>query len=278
MQYFEEKLEVGGRSVSLVGYLPIENRKSERYTRLRPAVIVLPGGGYLNLADHEGEPVALRFAAEGVASFVLYYSTAKSEAVFPQALAETLTAVRLLRERAEEYGIDRENIAVLGFSAGGHLAASAGTLWGHPCLDGLLEGERRAFRPDKILPCYPVISADPAFYHKWSFQYLFGKPFEALTEEELSLASLERCVTSDTAPAFLWTTFEDTGVPPLNAVVFAEALLRKGVACELHLYPHGPHGTGLADHLGTNCAFGEGLEAAAWCRDAIRFLYDKRIR
>ncbi len=278
MKHFEEKIELRGYSVSLFGYIPNRPRESSVYFDRRPAVIVLPGGGYSNLAPHEGEPIAMRLAAEGICAFVLMYSVKPSGAVFPQALCEALTAVKRVRSRAAEYGIDPQNISTLGFSAGGHLCASTGVLWDHPCLDGILEGDRREYRPDKIIPCYPVISSDPTFGHMGSFANLLGKPYEELTDEELSLVSLEKQAKETSSPAFLWTTFEDTAVPPINAISFASAYIKNKVPCELYMYPHGYHGIGLGDHMGINCAFGEGFEAKEWMQKAVRFIYDEKMK
>lgn len=278
MRYFEEKIELRGFSASLFCYIPADPRENSAYLNKRPAVIVLPGGGYGALANHEGEPIAMRLAAEGICSFVLMYSIKPDGAVFPQALCEALTAVKYVRDRAEEYGIDPNNISTLGFSAGGHLCASTGTLWNHHCLDGFIEGDRRAYRPDKIVPCYPVISSDPEFAHKGSFSNLFGKPYAELSEAEMELGCLEKQANEESSPAFLWTTFEDTGVPPLNAIALASAYIRHKVPCELYMYPHGPHGMGLGDHMGISCKYGEGYEAKEWIQKTVRFIYDERMK
>ena len=115
MRYFEEKIELNGFSVPFYGYIPVNPREISAYKDRRPAVIVLPGGGYSGLANHEGEPIALRFAAQGICAFVLKYSVKPNGAVFPQALCEALTAVKYVRDHAEEFGIDPNNIATLGF-------------------------------------------------------------------------------------------------------------------------------------------------------------------
>ena len=279
MQYFEEKIELNGFSVSLFGYVPVNPRNISAYLDRRPAVIVLPGGGYSGLANHEGEPIALRLAAQGICSFVLMYSVKPSGAVFPQALCEALTAVKFVRDHAQEYGIDPNNISTLGFSAGGHLCACTGTLWDHPCLDGYLEGNRQAYRPDKIVPCYPVISSDATFGHKGSFVNLLGRSsYEDITEEEHRLLSLENQVREGSSPAFLWTTFEDTCVPPLNAIAFASAYIRCKIPCELYMYPHGYHGIGLGDHMGTDRLYGDGYEAQEWMEKTVRFIYDEKMK
>ena len=278
MRYFEEKIELNGFSVPFYGYIPVNPREISAYKDRRPAVIVLPGGGYSGLANHEGEPIALRFAAQGICAFVLKYSVKPNGAVFPQALCEALTAVKYVRDHAEEFGIDPNNIATLGFSAGGHLSASTGVLWNEDCLDGSLEGARRAYRPDKIIPCYPVISNDPETGHKGSFGNLFCKTYEELTQAELDQTCLEKHVDNESSPAFLWITAEDKAVNPLNPLYFAAEYIKHKIPCEFYMYPHGPHGIGLADHMGTDCTYGEGYEAKDWMEKAIRFMYDEKIK
>ena len=278
MKYFEEKIELNGFSVSLYGYIPANIRETSVYFNKRPAVIVFPGGAYVGLAGHEGEPIALRLVAQGICAFVLKYSVKPSGAVFPQALCEALTAVKFVRDHAEEFGIDPGNIATLGFSAGGHLCASTGTLWNHSCLDGYLEGDRRAYRPDKIIPCYPVITNAPGYGHQFSFGSLFCKTFEELTQEERDLVSLEKQVNDESAPAFLWITAEDTAVNPLNPLYFVAEYIKRKIPCEFYLYPHGPHGIGLGDHMGVDCSYGEGYEAKDWMEKAVRFIYDEKMK
>lgn len=278
MKYFEEKIELNGFSVPLYGYVPVNPREISAYLNKRPAVIVFPGGAYGGLAGHEGEPIALRLAAQGICAFVLMYSVKHNGAVFPQALCEALTAVKFVRDHAEEFGIDPNNISTLGFSAGGHLCASTGTLWNHPCLDSYLEGDRRAYRPDKIVPCYPVITNAPGYGHKGSFGNLFCKTFEELTQEERDLVSLENQVNNESSPAFLWITAEDTTVNPLNPLYFAAEYIKRKIPCELYMYPHGPHGIGLGDHMGTDCRYGEGYEAKEWMEKVVRFIYDEKMK
>lgn len=206
----------------------------------RPAIIFCPGGAYSRVAKREGEPVALRFLAMGFQCFILRYTTLSMP--FPAALAELSETVRMVRQKAGEWNIDPDRIVVCGFSAGGHLAASLGVFWNAEFLRRPLGYTGRENRPDGLILAYPVITSGQ-FAHEESFKNLLGDSYT----EKLSLVSLEKQVTEDTPPAFLWHTFEDEAVPPENALLFAMSMRQKGVSTELHLWPHGCHGLALAD-------------------------------
>lgn len=208
------------------------------------AVIVCPGGGYARLADHEGGPVAEWLNGLGVSAFVLRYRTAPYN--HPAPLLDAQRAIRIVRSRAVEFGVDPGRIGILGFSAGGHLASTAGTHY-----DGGAEAsedpiDRVSSRPDALVLCYPVITLKGPAAHAGSRAKLIG---EAPAQELLdSLCSDER-VTADTPPTFLWHTADDASVPVENSLLFASALARRGVKHELHVYAEGRHGLGLAsDH------------------------------
>ncbi|MFC4809401.1 alpha/beta hydrolase [Paenibacillus sp. GCM10023250] len=210
-------------------------------TGAKSAVIVCPGGGYGMRAAHEGEPIARWLNGLGIAAFVLRYRVAPYK--HPSPLLDAQRAIRCVRLRAEEYGIDPERIGILGFSAGGHLAASAATLYetGRPDADD--PAERLSSRPNAAILCYPVISMGPDG-HAGSRANLLGPEPDAALIERLSA---ERQVTPDTPPTFLWHTSDDSVVPVENALLFASALRRAGVPFDLHVYEKGPHGMGLAE-------------------------------
>lgn len=211
----------------------------------RRAVIVCPGGAYSGLAYHEGDPIALRFLAAGFATFVLRYSTKERAADF-RPLAELLLAIRFVREHANDFHIDPNYVFTCGFSAGGHLAGSAGVLWNIPELDPYIPQDLRALcRPTGMILCYPVITSDRTFGHAGSFKRLCGT--DTPTDEQLARFSLEKHVTKDTSPAFLWHTFADRGVHVNNTLFMADALANAGVPCEVHIFPTGAHGLGLCD-------------------------------
>ncbi|GAB2925058.1 alpha/beta hydrolase [Streptomyces mayteni] len=195
-----------------------------------PAVLVLPGGGYEHHGEHEGEPVARWLNGLGLAAFVLRYRVAPHR--YPAALEDGRAALRAIRAEAPALGIDPDRVAVLGFSAGGHLAASlAGDPAGTP-----------AERPALAVLCYPVISFSH-LPHVGSLAALLGP---AASPAERRAASRELTVTPDTPPVFLWHTADDPAVDVAHSLRYTEALAAAGVPVELHVLPHGRHGVGLA--------------------------------
>lgn len=225
----------------LTAYVP-DNFPELGMDRRRPALIICPGGGYEFVSDREGEPVALRFAGLGYAAFLLRYHTAP-QARWPVPQRQLLAAIDYVRTNCGRYHVDPEAVVVLGFSAGGHLALCAGTMWNKPEIYRALKKKSPAFRPDGMVLCYPVVSSGPAA-HRESFQNLLGERYGDLVET----VSLEKRVTRKTPPAFLWHTADDTLVPVENSLLLVKALEARGVPCELHVYPHGIHGQSLADH------------------------------
>jgi len=210
------------------------------------AVIICPGGGYGILAwEKEGVEPARWFNSLGVAAFVLKYRL--MEYGQPAPLRDVLRATRLVRSRAAEFGIKPDRIGVMGFSAGGHLASCAGTLYDTP------EGRTGApldsvsARPDFLMLIYPVITMKDPYAHAGSRRNLLGP---APTPELIERYSTELQVTKDTPPAFLLTTFEDRTVPAENSLGFFTAMRRVGVPAELHAYEKGPHGFGLRPGFG----------------------------
>jgi acetyl esterase/lipase len=205
------------------------------------AVIICPGGGYGILAwEKEGVEPAKWFNSLGMTAFVLKYRLV--EYGQPAPLRDVLRALRLVRSRAAEYGVKPDRIGVMGFSAGGHLAACAGTLYDLP--DGRTGAALDAVsaRPDFLLLIYPVITMKDPYTHAGSRRNLLGP---TPTPELIERYSTDLQVTKSTPPAFLLTTFEDHTVPAENSLGFFEALHRAGVPAELHAYEKGPHGFGL---------------------------------
>jgi acetyl esterase/lipase len=210
--------------------------------RTGTAVIICPGGGYRRLAiDHEGSAVAEWLNGLGVSAFVLKYRLA--EYGHPAPLQDVLRAVRLLRANAARWQIDPTRIGVIGFSAGGHLASAAGTLFDAPEGRTGAELDRVSARPDFLVLVYPVITMDGPYAHKGSVASLLG---ESPPADLIARLSTEKQVTRETPPTFLVHGGTDTSVPPENSILFYEALRRAGVPAELHLYERGPHGIGLA--------------------------------
>ena len=207
------------------------------------SVIVAPGGGYGALAaNHEGRQVANLLNAAGVTAFVLKYRLGPRYR-HPIELGDAQRAVRLVRARAPEFGIAPDRIGLMGFSAGGHLAATAGTHFDAGKADATDPIERAGSRPDFLILAYPVVSFDAAITHSGSVRNLLGDNPDPKLIEDLSN---DLRVTKDTPPTFLFHTNADTGVVAENSVRFYLALRRAKVPAELHIFENGPHGVGLA--------------------------------
>jgi len=204
------------------------------------AVVICPGGGYGHLAEHEGRPVAEWLNTIGVTAFVLKYRLGPRYH-HPAMLQDAARAIRLVRARAAEWGLDPARVGILGFSAGGHLASTAGTHFDAGKADAADPLERVSSRPDVMILIYPVITMREKT-HAGSKKNLLG---DNPTSELVALLSNEEQVTKETPPAFLVHTMTDTAVPVENTLMFVSALRRAGVPFELHLYERGPHGFGL---------------------------------
>ena len=223
------------------------------------AVIVLPGGAYTNRASHEDMCVAERFNELGFQAAVAEYRVAPYRYPAPQ--QDAMRAVAMLRAHAKEWHIDPAHIAVLGFSAGGHLAACCGTI--------ALDADRSAgdeidavsARPDALILCYPVITSEHGITHQGSINQLGGP--RASDPDFLALTALENQVRPDTPPAFLFHTATDQAVNVENSVRFARAMWKKGRRAELHVFPEGPHGVGMA---------ADRLDVGIWPELAANFL------
>jgi acetyl esterase/lipase len=206
------------------------------------AVIVCPGGAYLHLSmEKEGSDVAHWWNSLGVTAFVLKYRLGPRYR-HPIELGDAQRAIRMVRSRAAEFGLKPDRIGMMGFSAGGHLTASAGTHFDAGKADAADVIDRVGSRPDFLVLAYPVISFTQ-FVHKGSMQALLGDNPDPKLVENLSN---ELQVTAQTPPTFLFHTNADTGVPAENSVMFYLALRKAGVPAEMHIYEHGPHGVGLA--------------------------------
>lgn len=207
---------------------------------IRPLVLICPGGAYAMTSNREAEPVALQFNAMGYHAAILRYSCAP--AVFPTSLLEVAASVKYIREHAKAWRVSPDKILIMGFSAGGHLAASYGVFWDEKFVREAFSCTRELLQPNGLILCYPVISADESIAHVPSLQNLLGEQYEAKKEE----MSLEKQVGEQVPETFLWHTFEDKTVPFWNSFRFAEALGRAGIPLEYHLYPTGEHGLSLA--------------------------------
>ena len=261
-----EKINLGLGNAVLDIYKPDKAKNS-------PAMLVIPGGGYAIICDdREGEPIALAYLAKGYVCAVLHYSVAPTLSE-NSPLAEASKALAYLRKNAVELCIDVNKVYAVGFSAGGHLCASLGTLWHREDVIAKAEIEYGENKPTAVVLCYPVISADTKTNspHFGSFINLLGKP--ELTEKDIDDWSLERHVDEKSAPAFIIHTAEDEIVPVQNALAMGRAYADAGIQFEMHIYPHGPHGFALGNALTDPNHDGRWSDEkyARWIDDSIYF-------
>ena len=227
---------------SLAAY-PVEGAKI--------AVVVCPGGGYVCKADHEGGPVAERLNLDGISGYVLDYRVKPCHTMAP--LTDALRALRVVRS------LGYRHVGILGFSAGANIACNAATHWDAGSPDAPDPVERLSCRPDFFVPCYPVVSFHQ-FPHIGSVNALLGN-FDDMAQRRFFSAELN--VTADTPPAYIWPTANDDLVPVENSLILAGALSRCGVPFELHIFPKGPHGIGLAPDF---------PDARHWPEECARFI------
>lgn len=228
-----------GKNPTLTLYLPYNMVEMNRQNQKRPCMLICPGGGYGMCSERESEPIALNLLSDGFNVFVLNYSVAPHR--FPSQIREVAASVEMIYSNAEEWNCDTSKIAIMGFSAGGHLAAHYSTMF--DCKE-----VREVFPESKSVNasvlCYPVISADFSKTHQGSFFNLLGhKP----DKDEEKYFSCERNVKETTPPAFIWHTAEDGCVPVANSLIYAKALTDNKVPVELHIYPFGGHGLSTCD-------------------------------
>lgn len=207
------------------------------------AVVVCPGGGYGGLAmDHEGKQVAEWLNGQGVTAFILKYRLGQRYR-HPAPLNDAQRAIRTVRANAKEWNLDPKRIGIWGFSAGGHLASTAGTHFDNGKADADNPIDKISCRPDFLILSYPVITLLPPHAHMGSRNNLLGKDADPKLVESLCN---DQQVTSETPPTFLMHTNADTGVVPENSILFYLALRKAKVPAELHIYEKGRHGVGLA--------------------------------
>ena len=265
----------GGTQVPLDVYVPYASREIQADVR-RPAIVICPGGGYGFCSEREAEPVALRFLMEGFNTFVVWYRVHRfeGEEPFPHTAADWYRASTEHRfpmpQHAQEYRTDPDQIAVMGFSAGGHLAASLGGLWHHADL-----WEEMGLAPENVKPngavlSYPVIVADEDA-HRGSFEHLSGGDRNVAHHQQYSVLNW---VTENYPPTFLWHTFTDGAVPVNNSLRMAHALSDAGVLTEMHIFPDGVHGLSLCNEQTARPGAEELIvpECQCWPELAARFL------
>ncbi len=249
-------------------FIPNTEDGVSKFTSQRPTILILPGGGYAWTSEREAEPIAMNYLAQGINACILYYSV--SPAVYPVSLLQTLSAVKYIRENADAWFADPDKIYVCGFSAGGHLAASAGTLWNKDDAKAYFDNTEEV-KPNGLVLAYPVITNDSNF-HVGSFLNLLG---DKANDEDLRLLTcLDKQVTSDTPPAFIWCTFGDTIVPCENSMRFASALRAHNIPFELHIYEKGDHGLSTCDYITNN--INGSMRNRDWLYHSIEWIKDTR--
>lgn len=239
-----------GRDPLLEINLRYNMTEMNRQDAKRPCIIVCPGGGYGYCSQREAEPIAVNFLSEGYNTFTIWYSVDPNR--FPTQIREVAAVMELIYKNADNWNCDTSRIAIIGFSAGGHLAAHYSNAYNCPEVREVFPESKRV---NASILCYPVISADMSFTHKGSILKLLGHDPSA---EEVEKFSCEKLVSSDTPPTFIWHTAEDTCVPVRNSIEYAKALSEHKIPFEMRIYPFGHHGLATAN-LDTNSNISEGV-------------------
>lgn len=234
-------LSEGGKNPRVVCYLPYCLKEMGRESEKRPSIVVCPGGAYSVCSEREAEPIALKFLNMGFNVFVLYYSVTPHR--YPAQLREVAAVFEEIYKNANEWNCDTEKIGIIGFSAGGHLAAHYSNAYNCEAVHEVFPNSKK---PSFSVLGYPVITTDESFAHKGSFVNLLG---EFSTGEGAAKYSCEKLVTPDTPPTFIWHTAEDAAVPVKNSLCYAAALSDNKVPFSLHIYPYGEHGLSTCDTL-----------------------------
>lgn len=247
--------------------------KAPEYTR--KAILVIPGGAYWNVcADREGEPIALAFLPYGFNAFVLHYSV-KGEGTFPTQLIQASLAIKHIKDNAKEYGIDKDEVYAVGFSAGGHLCASLGTLWDKKELYEEIDMPLGHNKPKGMILVYPVISGVSEYSHKDSFKNLFDT--ETPSKEQLKKGSIELCVSEKSVPAYIVHAANDSAVPVENSLMLAMQYSKFKIPFEMHIYPRGEHGFALGNEI-TWDGKDEFIQKAneKWIDSAVEWIHNLR--
>lgn len=239
----------------------------------RKALLIIPGGAYLYVSEREGEPVAQAFMPYGYNAFILHYTVGENNGrPFPAQLIEATLAIKHIKDHAEEYGIDPDELFVAGFSAGGHLAGAVATMWKREEVKTAAKIPYGYNRPKGVMLLYPMISPDYSNCEKYTHAWETLLGCENPSKELLDMAAVEKNADADSAPIFLAQTFNDPTVDVRNAMALGKVYAEAGVPFEMHIYPDGPHGLSVANEITArgkprliNSAFAEWVRlAAAW--------------
>lgn len=241
---------------------PCDGEKNPNWKR--PAVVVVPGGGYAMVSKREGDPIAAEFFANGFQAFVLTYEVTPDVA-YPEQLLELSASLDYIRAHAAEMNVNPDEIFVVGFSAGGHLTANLAVEYQSVSQKA---GVALNSKPTAVGLAYPVISRE--YGHVGSFDNLLVGYTEEAQTELLKTLNLDQAVTKDTPPAFIWTTAADSIVPSINSLYYAAALAKAGVEYELHVHPRGDHGAATGG-LEINGYYPELVNIKGWIGECSRF-------
>lgn len=246
-------------------YLPHNMSQMHRENQRRQSVLICPGGAYAMLSPREAEPAGLHYLQEGYNVFILWYSVFPHS--FPQQIREVAAVLDLIHRNADIWNCDENHVAIMGFSAGGHLAAHYST--SYDCQ------EVRSVFPESYpvaasILCYPVITAHPSYTHAWSMTNIAGH--QEITQEDIERFSCERLVTEKTPPAYIWHTAEDDCVPINNSFLYAKALTEKKIPFELHAFPFGEHGLATCDEQTNDYVPAGTAYAHKWIRESQQWL------
>lgn len=281
--------------VTLTAYL-LDDSKETRKGASRPAVLICPGGAYLNCSDREAEPVAMSFAAMGYHAFVLRYSTyfhgnggftnmpehfeIKPEITYPAAMVEIAKALNLIEKNAEKWHVDTENVALCGFSAGAHNCGMYAVYWNQPVVTERLCGEKTV-RPKAVILGYPL--TDYVYMKSTMKDSLLTEGVFTLsnlaylgtaepTDEQLDEVSPARHISKDVPPVFLWATSTDELVPVQHSLVMAKALADHHIPFEIHIFEEGSHGLSLGTQATAESVKQVSPEIQPWIRLAEKWL------
>ncbi len=252
----------GGKLDCWLGDYPMDG---ENNGWKRPALIVVPGGGYGMVSKREGEPIASAFFAKGFQVFILWYSVQPDGVRYPEQLLQLASAVDYVKKNAEELSVNPDEVFAVGFSAGGHLTANLAVEYA--AVEEKI-GVKLDCKPTAVGLAYPVISNTHG--HFGSYINLLDGYTDEAKAELLKTLNLNEAVTEQTPPAFIWTTRTDDVVPCDNAIRYAQALSDKGVDFELHVYPRGVHGLSTAS-LEINPAGAELATVERWVGACANF-------
>lgn len=266
-KYFGKERK-GNQQGYLNVYIAEEPCTFEGQDRLRPAMLVIAGGGYKNVSKREKEPIAFEYLRRGFNVFILDYSTGE-DCVYPTALLEGCMAMCYIRDNAEKLYVKKDKVACIGFSAGGHLTAMIHCLYNEQVVKDYLGEKAKLTRPDAVVLSYSVITSGKSS-HAGSIKTISGGNLEIA-----KFLSMEKRVHKKVCPAFIWTTFGDGAVPMENSLLYAMAMRKKKVPFELMVFERGRHGLSVANETTANSSEAVVNRVSMWVDLSIGWLRER---